>query len=444
MEELLHYIWKHKILPLHELRTNQGRVVEVLNPGFHNTNAGPDFTGAKIKIDGTVWAGNVEIHVRTSDWFRHHHDKDENYDNIILHVVSVIDQPLYYPNGQEIPQLQIDVPQYIRDNYSELRTNDINPRCRNVVSTLPTLLIHNWLTSLTLERFEQRTQQIMQRRDQLDKNWEDTLFVTLARNFGFGINGDAFEQWAQSIPMNAVAKHRDNLFQIEAIFFGQAGLLDIPDNQEKTAYPAHFHKLAKEYQYLRQKFSLTPMDSSAWKFLRLRPQNFPHIRIAQLAMIYYEQRLNLSKLINAETTDEVYGLLLTHVSDFWKTHYSFTSEASRSSEKHLSQSSLNLIIINTVAPILFAYGKYKSDNELCQKAFDLWQDVKPEQNYITRQWEAAGVTCQNAGDSQALIQLTNRYCKSRDCLRCQFGYEYIRRTPGLLREEDYSRSEILK
>lgn len=430
MEQLLHYVWKHKILPLCELRTMDGRCVEVLNPGRHNTNAGPDFLDAKVKLDGTVWVGNVEIHQRTSDWFRHHHDQDAAYENIILHVAEEIDQKLFYPNGQEIPQLQLSVPAYVRDNYEKLNRNDGNPRCREVVGSLSTFLIHNWMTSLTLERFEERTRQILQRREALDKNWEDTLFVTLARNLGFGINGDAFEQWAHSIPMSAVGKHRDNLFQIEAIFFGQAGLL------EEDIMDDYYLKLQKEYRYLRQKFTLTPIEAKRWKFLRLRPQNFPHIRIAQLAMLYYEQRLNLSRLLNAENLTEVNALLLTHVSDYWRTHYTFGGKETKPIEKLLSPASIELIVINSVAPILFAYGKYKSDQALCDRAFSLWEQLKAENNAIIRNWAAAGVLCENAADSQALIQLHHQYCLRRDCLRCQFGYEYLRRTPDFLREHE--------
>lgn len=430
MEELLHYVWKHKIFPLSQLCTTDGRVVEVLNPGVHNTDAGPDFIDAKVKLDGTVWVGNVEIHQKTSDWFRHHHDTDAAYQNIILHVASDIDQPLFYPNGAEIPQLRLEVPLYVKENYATLRQNDARPRCREVVGTLSTFLIHNWMTSLTLERFEERTRQIMQRREALDKNWEDTLFVTLARNFGFGINGDAFEQWAHSIPMSAVAKHRDDLFQIEAIFFGQAGLLDGEGEDD------YYLRLQKEYRYLRQKFTLTPMSASAWKFLRLRPQNFPHIRIAQLAMLYYEQRLNLSRLLNAEHLDEVNALLLTHVSDYWRTHYTFDSQPTKPMEKHLSPASIDLIIINCVAPMLFTYGKYKSDQHLCDRAFSLWEQLKAENNAIIRDWAAAGVPCENAADSQALLQLHRNYCMRRDCLRCKFGYEYLKRTPDFLREQE--------
>lgn len=429
MEQLLHYVWKHKIFPLQELRTTDGQPVEVLNPGLHNANAGPDFIGAKVKISGTVWVGNVEIHTKTSDWYRHHHDTDTAYENVILHVAELIDRPLHDADGREVPQLQLSVPLYVKENYDELRRNDASPRCRNVVPTLSPFFVHNWLTSLALERFEERTRQIMARRELLDKNWEDTLFVTLARNFGFGINGDAFETWAQSIPMSAVGKHRDNLFQIEAIFFGQAGLLD------GTSPDEYFGQLQREYHYLQQKFSLVPMDAAQWKFLRLRPQNFPHIRIAQLATLYHSQQLNLSKLVNAPTVADIHLLFDTHVSDYWTTHYTFSGQPSKFTHKSLSQPSIDLLIINSVAPILFAYGKYKSDQTLCDHAFSLWEQLKAEKNRIIRDWQAVGVTCDNAADSQALIQLTRRYCQPRDCLRCQFGYEYIRQTPTLLCEK---------
>ena len=435
MEQLLHYTWKHKIFPLHELRTTDGRTVEVLNPGVHNTDSGPDFTGAKVKIGDNVWVGNVELHLRTSDWFRHHHDTDAAYENIILHVATRVDAPLHYPNGTEIPQLELPIPEYVKDNYGYLSHSDSTPRCKGVVESLPAFTIHNWMTSLTLARFEERTLQIMARRDSLDKNWEDTLFVTLARNFGFGINGDAFEQWAHSIPMSALAKHRDDLFQIEAIFFGQAGLLDVH-------YPDDYYlRLQREYRYLRQKFSLTPIPASSWKFLRLRPQNFPYIRIAQLAMLYYEQRLNLSRLLGSSSLDDVSALLQTHVSDYWRTHYTFGGQPTQPVEKQLSQKSIHLLVINSVAPMLFAYGRYKFDQTLCDRAFSLWEQLPPEENKIIRQWAEAGVACECAADSQALIQLHRNYCLPRKCLLCKFGYEYIRRTPDFLREDKSRKGE---
>lgn len=440
MEQLLHYVWKHKILPLCELRTTDGRLVEVINVGLHNTDAGPDFFNAKVKIDGTLWVGNVEIHDRSSDWYRHLHSDDPAYSNVVLHVVGEADCAVAYPDGVHIPQLVLPVPDYVMNNYDELVRSDAFPRCKHVLPDIPNIIVHGWMDVLRVERLEQRMEQIMKRREVCDKNWEDTLFVTIARNFGFGINGDAFERWANSVPLSAAGKHRDSLFQLEALFFGQAGLLapdSIPKQYAETASEdSYLQDLRKEYRFLQQKFSISPIDPSLWRFLRLRPQNFPHIRIAQLAMLYYEQRLKLSRLVDAESIPEVCELLKTHVSDYWRTHYTFASTESPSTDKNLSTTSLNLLIINSVSPMLFAYGRYKGEEHLCERAISFLENLAPETNRIIRSWDSAGIRCESAADSQALIQLTRNYCEPHNCLRCRFGNEFIRRTPDLLREEE--------
>lgn len=432
MEFMLHYAWQHRMFPLNKLRTIEGNVIDVISPGTHNTDAGPDFIGAQLKFDGNLWVGNVEIHLYSSDWYRHHHDSNPVYNNVVLHVVAHIDCAVVTSSGRIIPQVQLDIPQVVSENYEELIRSDKHPRCRNLIPTIPRPVITSWLSSLFVERLEERRNQVMERRILLDRNWEYTAFVTIARNFGFGKNGDAFERWAKLIPMSAVSKHRDDLFQIEAIFFGQAGLLD---NTECVDTNEYFLSLQHEYRYLSKKFSLQSLDVSIWKFLRLRPQNFPHIRIAQLAMLYYINALNLSGIINASTIDELYDLLQTHVSDFWKTHYSFSSDISHATDKSLSVSSKNLLIINSIVPLLFAYGRYKSDEMLCEKAINLLKQLKPEKNHIITSWNETGIECHSAADSQALIQLTNNYCQTKDCLHCRFGYEYIKLNPGFLYED---------
>jgi hypothetical protein len=296
---------------------------------------------------------------------------------------------------------------------------------------MPGLLVHSWLAVLQVERLEMRAQQVMGRFAQLDKNLEDTLFVTVARSFGFGKNGDAFEQWAYHIPMSAVGKHRDSLLQVEAIFFGQAGLLEAEGDPADRYYQA----LRREYQFLRLKFTLQPMDVHAWKFLRLRPQNFPHIRIAQLAMMYYQQQLNLSRLLQTTEPDDVKTLLSTRVSDYWQTHYTFDSVSSAPSEKRLSDQSLELLIINAVVPMLFCYGRYMNDESVTERAVRLLEQLRPERNSVVRCWQTAGVEPANAADTQALLQLHTAYCLKRDCLRCRFGYQYLQRTPGFLKED---------
>ena len=430
MEQLLHYVWKHKMYPLGELTTTDGRTVEVIDPGLHNHNAGPDFFNAKVKIDGTLWVGNVEIHDKSSDWHKHGHDHDSAYDNVVLHVAGIIDSEVQTTSGQILPQLQLDVPAKVQEHYDELLETDQYPPCYEIIPELSMLTVHAWMAALQTERLERKTEDIRRRAERCNGSWEDAYFVTLARNYGFGINGEAFEEWAYHVPLSAVGMHRDDLFQIEAIFLGQAGLLEldtVPAHYQKDALnEGYFAKLRNEYQYLAHKFSLQPMDRKLWRFLRLRPQNFPHIRIAQLANLYYERKANLSRLIECKTVSELQEMMRTHVTPYWETHYTFGSE-SAANGKNLSPFSLNLLLINTAIPMLFAYGRHASKEELCDRAFDLLEQLRAEENYIIRMWRKCGLEVKNAGDSQALIQLKKEYCDRKDCLRCRFGYEYLKR-----------------
>lgn len=430
MEQLLHYTWKHKLYPLKELTTSDGQRVEIVDPGLHNRNAGPDFFNAKIRIGSTMWVGNVEIHDKSSDWYQHGHDKDSRYDNVVLHVAAELDTEVMKSNGEYVPQLQLSVPEDVLTHYDELQKTDEYPPCYKVIPHLSALIIHSWMAALQTERLEQKTEAIRKRAELCNGSWEDAYFVTLARNYGFGINGEVFEQWAYNIPLNAVAHHRDDLFQIEAIFMGQAGLLEldsIPEYYQKDALnDGYFAKLRNEYQYLAHKFSMKPIDFKLWRFLRLRPQNFPHIRISQLANLYYQQKAGLSQLIECETLDELKNVLKSQVTPYWETHYTFGSTSPKN-EKHLSYGSINLLMINTAIPMLFAYGRHTSKEVLCDRAFDFLEQLKAENNHIIRMWQQVGLPVKTAGDSQALIQLKKEYCDKKECLRCRFGYEYLRR-----------------
>lgn len=429
MEQLIHYVWKHKLFPLVGLKTTDGQDVEVIDPGLHNHDAGPDFFNAKVKIGGTMWVGNVEIHDRSSDWFLHRHDRDVAYNNVILHVAEAIDVDVKTQQGEYPPQMRLQVPTDVREHYEELLATDEYPACYRIIPQLSRLMIHSWMSALQTERLEQKTESIAQRVKECDGSWEAAYFVTLARNYGFGINGDAFELWAKHIPLQSVAHHRDNLMQIEALFLGQAGLLEAVSLPERYHHQAlsdsYFIELRSEYQYLAHKFGLQAMDVNQWRFLRLRPQNFPHIRIAQLARLYYEQRAGLSQLLECETIKQVRQLLATQVTPYWETHYLFGEESTRS-EKKLSVASLNLQVINTVCPILFAFGKHKNAEKYCERAFDLLDKLKAENNHIVRMWKEVGLKVDTAGDSQALIQLKKAYCDRKDCLRCRIGYEYLK------------------
>ncbi|MBR2239178.1 MAG: DUF2851 family protein [Prevotella sp.] len=432
MEELLHYTWRHKMLPLGELLTTDGRTVEVIDPGLHNRNAGPDFFNAKVRIGNTLWVGNVELHLKSSDWYVHGHDENHAYNNVVLHVVCEADCDVLTEDGHYLPQLVVPIAEGLKQNYDELQRTALYPPCYKIVPTLSKLTIHSWMAALQTERLEQKTFAITEWARRLNGSWEAAYFFCLARTFGFGINGDAFEQWAVNIPLQSVGKHRDDLFQVEAIFLGQAGLLtpeSVPERYRVEALAeGYFTRLHNEYQYLAHKFSLQPMDYALWRFLRLRPQNFPHIRISQLARLYHERRSGLSELLECETVEQLHKLLSTHVTPYWETHYTFGAPSAHS-EKHLSKESLDIIIINTAIPVLFAVGRHRQKEQLCDRAFDLLEQLKAEKNHIINMWQQCGLEAKTAGDSQALIQLKREYCDRRDCLRCRFGYEYLRHSP---------------
>ena len=404
MERLLHYVWKHKMLPLKTLITSDGQEVEVIDPGLHNHDQGPDFFNAKIRLDGTLWAGNVEVHLRSSDWYRHGHESDPAYNSVILHVVSEIDREVRNAEGKLLPQVQLDIPQKIQQSYEELCRTEDYPRCHRIIPSVPQLKVHQWMDALLVERLKERSEMVTKRAERTDGDWERATFVTLSRSFGFGLNGDAFERWAMRIPLQAAGKHRDDLFQIEALFLGMAGLIE---EVEAVRNAKEVSLLQQEFAYLKHKFSLgEPMQRSDWRFLRTRPQNFPFMRILQIAELYHKGKAQMSKLLEAKDIKELQQCL----------EVKGTTAASR-----------RLLIINTVVPLLFAYGRHISDEDICMRAVRLLEELPAENNYILRQWQDCGLKVGTAADSQALIQLKRQYCDRIDCLRCRFGYEYLKK-----------------
>lgn len=431
MESLLHYTWKHRLFPLAPLTTMDGQPVEVIDPGMENRNDGPDFFNAKVKIGGTLWVGNVEIHVNASDWYLHGHDTDKRYDSVVLHVATTVDREVKRTDDTPIPQMALQVPQHIVNNYRELLAADRYPPCYRIIPELSNLTIHSWMSSLLYERLDQRAELITARYEAHDKNWDDALFCTLARNFGFGTNGEAFDEWARRIDFRAVDKHADNLLQVEAFFFGQAGLLDeatVPEYyHEALQEDTYFQMLKREYAFLAHKFGLRPMEATMWRLLGMRPANFPHVRLAQLAHLYHERRISVSKLLAAPDRTAITELLSVEASDYWDTHYTFSSTPSAPTKKRVTDSAVTLLLINSVAPFYYSYGRRKDNEQYCEQAILLLEQLKAENNYIIRTWIDCGLLVKNAADSQALIQLKKQYCNRHDCLRCRIGYEYLKK-----------------
>ena len=425
MEKLLHYVWLHKLFPPGGLTTDEGVTVDVVDPGLPNANAGPDFAGAKVRIGQTLWAGDVELHLRSSDWHRHGHDTDAAYNRVVLHVAERIDAPVTTAAGERVPQVELGVPAELRAHYEALLAEEGFPPCRSVLTHVEGPAARAWLTALGVERLEEKTQHVDDVLRRTGGDWERTFFMVLARAFGFGVIGAAFEEWALGIEPSAVGKHRDNAMQVEAFFLGRAGLLE-------TAGPTPGHDdayrrgLAAEYAFLRHKFGLETMDAARWKFLRLRPQNFPHVRLAQLADLYHRGRCSLAAVLEAPRAADVKALLAARATGYWETHYVFGRE-SAARGKALSEASLDGLVVNAAAPVLFAYGRRHGDERRCERAMEWLEQTRPERNHVVEAWAAAGLRAGSAAESQALLCLTQRYCERHDCLRCRFGTAWLRR-----------------
>jgi hypothetical protein len=400
MEKLLHYVWKHRLLPSKVFSTTDGRPVRVLDPGRHNVNQGPDFLDARIELDGIVWAGNIEIHTFSGDWYAHKHHLDPVYNTTILHVVECANRDIYTENSTQVPQVVLSVPLDVQNGYAELLATTDYPRCHKFLPNIPSIKVHAWFDALLVERLELRSQKILSMLRDNCGDWEKTTFVVLARNFGFGLNGDAFEMWAKNIPLSAAAKHRDNLFQIESMFLGMAGLI------EKVGDEQLCHRLQTEYKFLQNKFNLSspPMLLSMWQYLRTRPQNFPHVRIRQLARLFSEGKCGVRALLEYDTINEIELLFI---------------------DMGISKGSCRLIIINTIVTLLFAYGIYHSNHEYRLRAINFLEQLPSENNRILRQWQECGLRVGSAFDSQALLQLKKEYCEPTKCLECRFGFEYL-------------------
>lgn len=420
MEKLMQYVWKHRLWRSEDMVTNTGEKVRVVDPGLLNTDAGPDFFNAKIEIDGHMWVGNVEMHYRATDWKRHHHDSDKAYDSVILHVVAKDDAPVRRTNGELIPQLVLEVSPQFNADYASLVGATIEVPCATKIKQVPHLTIVEWVEGLAFERLHGKVERIHQLLESFNGSWEDVCYVTLARNFGFGINNDAFERLARRTPLRLLGKHSDSVLQIEALLFGQAGMLDA----QKPGMDSYYNQLCTEYAFLSNKFQLTPMEKESWKLFRIRPQNFPYRRIAMLAQFIEGGFRMMNRILEAEGEKEMRALFEVELSGYWTKHYTFGKPNERATAT-LSRSSINIILINTVAPLLYAYGELTGNYEMTDKAIKLLEDLRAESNSIVSHFVAYGIDCPDALTSQALVQLKREYCDARKCIYCKIGHHLL-------------------
>ena len=433
-EEFLHFLWKYSLYYINRLVDTDGNLIEVIHPGVYNRDSGPDFFNARIRIAGTEWAGNVEIHTKASHFDSHGHNKDHAYDNVILHIVSEADKRVRNARGEEVLTAKIEFDKLLFEKYINLVNNPFAIACQGEIEKLDRFFIRHWLNSLVVERLKNKSDLILKIYSETGKDWEETFYRTLSRYFGFRVNTEPFEMLAASLPFKIIRKHIDNRLQIEALLFGSSGMLD--EGLFRNAIDDDFYKdLLREFKILSAKYSLKPMHGWLWKFSKLRPVNFPTIRISQLAAMFSVTGGLFSKVIEAKNINSLRNAFEVSASEYWDEHYVF-GKMSKKISKSTGTTASDILLINAVIPVIFVYGKSRDDLEVCEKAISFLEEIKPEENTILTDWERAGIEAGSAFDSQALIQLRNEYCKKRRCLECSIGARLINNGSNFKRPEE--------
>lgn len=405
------------------LETVDGRRVKVLYAGRLNNDSGPDFSGARLRIDDQEWVGNVEIHVKASDWHRHGHDNDLAYDNVIFHLVGVSDVDITDSHGRLIPQGVATFPESFISLYSRLAQKIGDYKCEGALGQLTPLQVSDWLSTLSIERMQAKAGRIEESLEAMEQDWERVCFSTLARALGFGLNSEPLEMTARITPLRVLHKHSDDIIQLEALLMGQAGLLD----SSLHMFDERYQLLCREYRFLAVKYGLRPARREMWKYSKTRPQNFPTRRLAILAGAVRGGFSLLSKLCDPELDSQrAMELFDWEMDPYWETHYDFDVVAAKL-PLSLSTGNRRLLLINFVAPLLYAYGAMHSDLEMTERAMGFWDRGMAENNRYTRRWLQSGISCRTASDSQALIQLSKEYCECGRCLECRFGHLLLRK-----------------
>lgn len=422
MELLYQYLWKYGLFG-RRLPLRSGGEVRVVNPGILNLDAGPDFFNARLNFGDGIWAGNVEIHVKASDWYRHGHDNDPAYDNVLLHVVGVHDREVNRKNGTQIPTVEVRIPQEVCLTYAQLCNDRQGVRCRERLANIPEIEKIAWVETLAVERVQQKAGRVADLVRESGGDWAKAAFVTLARGLGFGLNAEPMEQLARTIDGNYMGRHSDNLMQLEAILFGQAGMLD-PSILSSDPY---YRLLCREYGFLSRKYGLRPVHREVWKYSRTRPMNFPHRRIAMLARAFYGGWHLMDKLVDTRgDIESIEALFGWELEGYWRTHSNFGAKEETGLPTVMGKGSRNLLIINVAVPLLYAYAAMRGEGELAEKTMSLLEELPAEKNGIMSQWRECGLKAGDALRSQALLHLRREYCDRNRCRDCRYAYALIR------------------
>jgi len=422
-EEFLHYLWKYSLYNKDRLFDAEKNKIIVLDPGEYNRDSGPDFFNARISVAGTVWAGNIEIHTKSSHFDIHGHQNDPAFNNIILHVVAENDKRVFNSRGEEVPTVEISFNSSLYEKYIFLVNNPYIIACQDDIDKLDNILVRHWLNSLVIERLQDKSESIMKMYSETGNDWDETFYRLLTRYFGFRVNTEPFEMLAAALPFRIIRKHADNIFQIEALLFGTAGLLETGLFKE-ALIDGYYQNLIKEYAILSAKYSLQPLHGWLWKFSRLRPSNFPTIRLSQLAAMLSTAGGLFSRVLEAKDINQIKELFEVSASMYWDDHFIFGKE-SRRFTKNAGKQAADIFLINAVIPLIFVYGKSRDCHDISERALCFLEEITPEENLIISEWRKAGIIAESAFYSQALIQLRNEYCKKRKCLNCRIGNKII-------------------
>ena len=434
-EEFLYYIWENRLTDK-DLKTTEGEIVDIVATGYRNTNSGPDFLEARIQIGDKLWAGHVEIHVKSSDWNRHGHQTDKAYQNVILHVVYENDGQV---NNIPILELKGHFDESLFAQYQKLISSKNWIPCEKSIAKVPVFTRLSWFDRMAVERLESKSDTVTKILEANQFDWEDALYKLLMRYFGLKVNNEAFETLSNILPFKTLLKHADNLLQLEAMLFGCAGFLEDDFTED---YPL---LLKREFSVMKSKFNLLTMPAERWKFMRMRPSNFPTIRLAQMAQLIHKNGCLFSKIRDAKNGDEVKALFDVKASEYWETHWRFEtqlpnspdplkrgSHGSQKTPKHLGDTTSDVLIINAVAPLLFCYGKLHKDESLCDTAMQFLEETEAEDNAIIRHFAQCSIKAENAMQSQALLHLYSYFCKRKRCLECRIGNVLLHKTNPLL------------